>query len=127
MTRIYDIKETQWGFDVVGPNGHRWVCPNGETRLKAIATARAFERAFFEGTKSVSDDADLIAILTALASMSETPTEADVSRIALLKAPATKLLRKIERMRYIVQSRLKDKKIAVPLATREPDENRGNR
>jgi hypothetical protein len=60
---IYQVKETQWGYEVVGPEGHSWICPYGETRSRAVATAKAFEHAHALGALSILRDPDFFSIL----------------------------------------------------------------
>jgi len=96
---IYDVERKPWGsYDVKGPNGHRWVCPNGETRRRAIETVKAFERAYVEGIKSITGDADIMTILTALSLLGEDTADTESERMKSLKPRAQQLLRKIERL-----------------------------
>lgn len=63
MYRIYYVKETEYGTVIDGPNGHRWVCKpeDGENRIKGFA--KALERAYSEGLKSLASDPDLSALI----------------------------------------------------------------
>jgi hypothetical protein len=101
VIRIYDVQETQWGFNVVGPSGHTWVCSPTDNRARATAIARALERAYVEGQKEVTQDKDLLFLLTVLGLVGDPPEAGDMERVALLRTKAQVILRKIERLKFI--------------------------
>jgi hypothetical protein len=111
MVRIYHVNQTQWGYQVDGPNGHRWICPNGESETRAMAFAKALERAYAEGAKAMVEDAGLLRLLTAAALSPDNPEPSFVTGI---RTAATEILRHIERIKYLGEHRTKKKEYDQP-------------
>ena len=107
MNRIYEVVETQWGFDIVGPNNHRWVCSGTENRSRVTAMAKALDRAYVEGTAEITSNQELIRLLTSLSLIEERP---DPEKMAGFRKKATEIMRHVEKLRAIASKTKKTKK-----------------
>ena len=107
MTRIYEVVKTQWGFDIVGPNNHRWVCGETENRSRVTAMAKALDRAYVEGAAGMTSNPELLHILNSLSRIEDRP---DPDMVAALRRKATNVLREVERLNSAAAKTKKDRK-----------------
>lgn len=71
MEKLYLVRETQFGFTVEGPNGHKWQATTEDGWTRTVAFAKALERAFLEGQKSITQDMDIMMLLALIETLGE--------------------------------------------------------
>ena len=71
MSKLYMVRETQFGYTIDGPNGHKWQAAAADGWTKAVATAKAFQRAYLEGQKSITTTTDILVMIELIKSLSE--------------------------------------------------------
>lgn len=99
MEKLYLVRETQFGYTIEGPNGHKWQATPEDGWQRTVAFAKALERAFLEGQKSITSDVDVLVTFELIRTLSE-DTDVDVAelraRLKLITGKASKVLEKIE-------------------------------
>ncbi len=107
MFRVYFVKETEYGLEVGGPNGHKWVCKSDDTWSRATGFAKALERAYLEGQKSITLDVELAIALDSLAELGNNlqTMNADALRakVQSLAAKTSKVKHKMDSIRALNQ------------------------
>ncbi len=103
MFRAYNVKETQWGFCIDGPHGHKWVCKEGDTRSRANTFAKALDRAYLEGQRATAKDVGVLGLLRLMEQFVEEapgldPAEA-ATRLESIAERSRGLKAKLERLR----------------------------
>jgi hypothetical protein len=100
--KIYFVRETQFGYTIEGPNGHKWQATPEDGWQRAVAFAKALERAFLEGQKSITTDMDLMVAFELIKTLGEDEnlsTEDLQSRIRIISRKADKAAAKLEAAR----------------------------
>lgn len=122
MFRVYFVKENEYGTCIDGPNGHRWVCKPEDGFSRATGFAKALERAYLEGQKSITQDLDLAVVLEMLEDLGT------VGDITEFQARVDKLIRRsADSRRKLANIRALNAKHQINKATEEADaaENQG--
>lgn len=100
--KIYFVRETQFGYTVEGPNGHKWQSTREDGWQRTVAMAKALERAYLEGQKSISGNMDLLVtfeLIKTLGEDTDTSLEDLRSRIRLIRTKAEKVVAGLEEAR----------------------------
>ena len=101
--KLYLVKETQFGFTVEGPNNHKWQATTEDGWTRAVAFAKALERAYLEGQKSVTSDMDLMVTFELIKSLGEDAETVSIddlkARVRMILAKATKVSQRLEEAR----------------------------
>lgn len=117
--KLYLVKETQFGFTIEGPNNHKWQATTEDGWTRAVAFAKALERAYLEGQKSVTSDLDLMVtfeLIKTLGEDADTASPEDLkARVRMILAKASKVSERLEAAR------------AANVADRPARPDRGNR
>jgi len=99
MDKLYFVRETQFGYTIEGPNGHKWQATTEDGWQRAVAMAKALERAYLEGQKALTSDVDLLVTFELIRTLSD-DTDVDAtelkSRLKLITSKAAKVMAKIE-------------------------------
>ena len=101
--KIYFVRETQYGYTIEGPNGHKWQTTTEDGWQRTVAFAKGLERAFLEGQRSVTGNMDLMITFELIKTLGE-DTEAlsleDLkARIRLISSRANKAVETLEAAR----------------------------
>jgi len=117
--KLYLVKETAFGFTIEGPNGHKWQSTTEDGWQRAVAFAKALERAYLEGQKSITSDMDLLVTFELIKTLGE---DADTSSLDDLKARVRMILAKAVK----VSDRLEEAR-AANISDRVARPDRGKR
>lgn len=105
MFRVYFVAQTDYGIEVQGPNGHRWTCKADEGRSRAVGFAKALERAYLEGQKSITMDAEIAVGIEALDELvqyaPDLSSEAILRKLASLAGRTDKARKKLASIRFL--------------------------
>ena len=100
--KIYFVRETQFGYTIEGPNGHKWQSTREDGWQRTVAFAKALERAFLEGQKSITSDVDLsvaFELIKTLGEDTETSPDDLKARVRLITSKAAKVAFNLETAR----------------------------
>lgn len=101
--KLYLVKETQFGFTVEGPHGHKWQATPEDGWTRAVAFAKALERAYLEGQQSVTTDMDLMITFELIKTLGEDAQTASLddlrARVRLILGRVDKVVQKLEEAR----------------------------
>src|SRR5690348_13738306 len=103
MEKLYLVKETQFGFTVEGPNGHKWQATPEDGWTRAVAFAKALERAYLEGQKSVTSDMDLLVTFELIKTLGEDADAVSAddlkARLRMILSKSSKVAQRLEEAR----------------------------
>lgn len=101
--KLYLVRETQFGFTVEGPNNHKWQATTEDGWTRAVAFAKALERAYLEGQKSVTADMDLMVTLELIKALGEDTEDASAddmkARVRMIVSKASKVVQRLDSAR----------------------------
>jgi hypothetical protein len=101
--KIYFVRETQFGYTIEGPNGHKWQSTAEDGWQRTVAFAKALERAFLEGQKSVTGDMDLMITFELIKTLGEDTMTSSLedlqARLRLISSRAKAVVAKLEATR----------------------------